>query len=550
MFIKEVTVPRKNSPPVKYVQIVESVRRPGSRSPRHQVILNLGRADRIDRQRLRRLIRLLNGYLQQPDQHPLPDEVEIGQTRQLGVPYLIENLWQKLGLRTFFRAQLKRRKIEFPVERALLAMVAHRAVDPSSKRRDFYWLRNDAFFPWGRKIELHHLYRALDFLQEHRDALEDTLYAHRRDLFNGAAELIYFDTTTVHFEVEDDPEEPPVEGLRQYGRPKDGRTSHRRIVVGMAVDPEGLPLLSHTFPGHTADSQTIATVLARLKAMGVNRVVFVADRGCVSLANLKSIRAAGMDYIVGLRLRRAGSLMPTILADKTPYQKVADNLLAKAVQLDDRRLVVCYSPESAARDTKMRGRALERLNAKLAAVDQARDRHRAEAEILAHKLFRRWVERDAGGRLLLSREKVAAEADCDGTFVLETSNPQLSPSQVALGYKNLLRVERAWQSLKHVLDIQPVFLRNDERIAAHVTLCTIAYLLERWAELKTGQSFREIRRRLNALHATELIGGGQRLWKGNRLEDEQRALWKKLEVPPPRKVLSTNPLPRLPAEQM
>ena len=77
MFIKEVTVPRKNSPPVKYVQIVESVRRPGSRSPRHQVVLNLGRAERIDQVRLCQLIRLLNNYLNQPDRHPLPDEVEI-----------------------------------------------------------------------------------------------------------------------------------------------------------------------------------------------------------------------------------------------------------------------------------------------------------------------------------------------------------------------------------------------------------------------------------------------------------------------------------------
>jgi hypothetical protein len=466
------------------------------------------------------------------------------------VPYLIEQLWQQLGLRTFFRAQLKQRKIEFPVERALLAMVAHRAVDPSSKRQDFYWLRNDAFLPWGQQVELHHLYRALDFLQEHRDALEAALYAHRRNLFNATAELIYFDTTTVHFEVEDDPEEPPVAGLRQYGRPKDGRISHRQIVVGMAVDPEGLPLLSHTFPGHTADSQTIATVVGRLQALGVDRVVFVADRGCVSRGNLRAIRAAAMEYIVGLRLRRAGSLMPTILADTTPYQKVTDTLLAKAVEAEGRRLVVCYSPESAARDTKMRGRALERLNAQLAAVDQARDRHRAEAPILAHKLFRRWVERDAGGRLVLARQKVAAEAECDGTFVLQTSDPRLSPAQVALGYKNLLRVERAWHSLKHVLDIQPVFLRNDERIEAHVTLCTIAYLLERWAELKTGQTFPALRRRLNALHATELLGEEQRLWKGNRLEHDQLALFKKLRVQPPGKLLGTDPLPSLPAEQM
>jgi len=185
---------------------------------------------------------------------------------------------QIVGLDKFPRRELKRRKIAFPVERALLAMVMHRAQGPSSKLQDFYWLRNEAFAPWGAKVELHHLYRSLDFLQENRDALESGLYADRRDLLNRSVQLIYFDTTTVHFEIDDDPEEPPLEGL---------------------------PLLSETFAGNTVDSKTIAPVLRRLKGMGVQDVVFVADRGAVSQTNLKAIRKAELHYIVGLRLRNA-----------------------------------------------------------------------------------------------------------------------------------------------------------------------------------------------------------------------------------------------------
>lgn len=543
MFTKETTSPRKNGPDVKYVQIVESVRRPGSRTPKHEVVLNLGRADKIDGERIAELVRLLNAYLKDDQNNPLPTDVEIGQTRELGVGFLVEALWKRFGLDKFFRRELKRRKIAFPVERALLAMVMHRAQEPTSKLQDFYWLRNEAFAPWGAKVELHHLYRSLDFLQENRDALESGLYADRRDLLNRSVQLIYFDTTTVHFEIDDDPEEPPLEGLRQYGRPKDGRISHRQIVIGMAVDPDGLPLLSETFAGNTVDSKTIAPVLRRLKGMGVQDVVFVADRGAVSKTNLKAIRKAELHYIVGLRLRNAGELMPGILKDSTPYETIEENLLAKKVELKGRKLVVCYSPQSAERDLKMRGRALERLNEKLAAVKTAQDPQKAEAEILAHMLFRRWVTRDTQGALVVSREKVATESQCDGTFVLETSNDQLSTAKVALGYKGLLRVERAWQSLKHSLDIQPVFLRKDERIEAHVTLCTVCYLLERYAEIRSGMTFDQIRRLLRPLHATELIQDDQRLWKHNRLSPAQRALFKKLEIPPPKPVLHAGSLP-------
>jgi len=550
MFTKEVTVSRKNGPAVRYVQIVESVRRAGSRTPRHEVVLNLGRADRIDRERVGRLIRLLQECLGEREGVALPEGMEIGQTRELGVLCVIEALWHRLGLDRFFRRELKSRKIAFPVERAILAMVAHRAMDPTSKRRDFYWLREEAFFPWAEKVELHHLYRALDVLQEHRDSLESALYAHRSTLFNRSAQLIYFDTTTVHFEVEDDPEEPEIEGLRQYGRPKDGRSSHRQIVVGLAVDGDGLPLVSETFAGNTVDGKTLPVVVKRLKGMGVEQVVFVADRGCVSKKNLEEIGQAGLEYIVGLRLRRAGDLMPAILADTSPYESVQENLLAKAVKREGKRWIVCYSPETAKRDLKMRGRALERLNGKLEAVGKARDRQKAESEILGHHLFRRWVERDKGGNLVVSREKVAEEGMCDGTFVLETSNERLSVAEVALGYKGLLRVERAWQSLKHVLDIQPVFVRTDDRIRAHVTLCMIAYLLERWAEIVTGESFEEIRRQLRLLHATELVENGQSLWKPSRLSAGQESLLKKLEVSPPRKVLHIGPIPCLPPQKL
>lgn len=544
MFTKEVSVPRKHGPPVRYLQIVESVRGEGPH-PRHQVILNLGRADRLDKERIRDLVRLLSRHLEDDLEHPLPEGIEVGQIRELGIPWLVERLWERLGLDGFFRAELRGRKAALALERALLGMAGHRVQDPTSKLADFCWLREEAFWPWAAKVELHHLYRSLDFLEEHRESLEAALCAHRRNLFNQSADLIYFDTTTVGFDLEEDPEEPPIEGLRQFGRPKDGRISHRQMVVGMAVDPDGLPLLSHCFPGNTVDVQTVDPVVERLHALGIRDIVFVADRGVLSAANLEAIRQAGLHYIVGVRLRQSGELMPTILADTAPYEELESGLQVKRIEREGRFWVVCYAPQSAERDVKLRGRALERLNDKLAHLKKARDRNRAEAEILSHRLFRRWVSRDQSGHLALSREQVAAESACDGTFVLETSDPGLSAARVALGYKGLIRVELGWRCLKHALDIQPVYLRKDERIEAHVALCMVAYLLERWAELRSGLSFTEIRRLLRPLHATELTHHGTSIWKHSRMSKAQTSFFQKLQVPEPPTVLSAQHLPAL-----
>ena len=544
MFTKIVSVPRKNKTAVQYLQIVESVRAPAGGGPRHRVLLNLGRADQLDPERVKQLIRVLSAHLEQGSQEPPPAETQLGQTRELGLPWLAGALWSALGLERFWKEQLRRRRLQAPLERALLAMTAHRLQDPKSKRKDFIWLRGEAFFPWAGQVELHHFYRALDFLQENRDALEQALFDHRRGLFNQTAEFVYFDTTTVHFEMDEDPEEPDLEGLRQYGRPKDGRSSHRLIVIAMAVDPDGLPLFSQTFPGNTVDASTLAPALARLKALGVQKTIFVADRGAVSQDNLLAVRAAGLDYIVGLRLRRAGEDIAALLDDPAPYEEVEENLLAKTVEFGGRRLTLCFSPLTAEREAKSRGRSIERLNDKLKAARKARDRAKAEAEILAHGLHRRWVERDSRGGLVLSRRLVARESRYDGVFVLETSDPDLTTAQTALGYKRLLRVERAWQTIKHGLDVQPVFLRTDERIEAHVTLCMIAYLLERWTELRTGRSFDEIRQWLRPLHATELICQGQHLWKTrDPLPKGIETFLKKLGAPAPPRVLHIGELP-------
>jgi hypothetical protein len=274
-------------------------------------------------------------------------------------------------------------------------------------------------------------------------------------------------------------------------------------------------------------------MLERLRRFGLRKVMWVADRGMASAANLASVRAAGLDYIIGVRLRAVPELRAAISADETPYVEAADGLQVKEVHLDGRRLVVCFAPASAERDLKLRTGALERMRPVLERVNRGGD----ATALTAHGLYRRFVTRRADGTYQLDKQKLEREAQCDGTFVLEVSRADLAPAAAALAYKGLLRVEQAFRTLKQGVDIRPVYHRLDKRIRAHVTLCTLAYLLERVVEIEAKLPFEQARKQLRRVRAVELNFDGQTVWETSAAGPEVARLLKAANVPAPPRVL-------------
>jgi hypothetical protein len=524
MFLREVVTGQREGKPVRYAQIVEAFRNDEGKS-RHRVLLSLGRVDRIDREQVRRLVTALARYL---ETGAVPDGGRVGQVRDFGLIYLADALWDRLGLRAFFTKQLRRRRFDAPVERALFALVAHRLVDPGSKLACADWIASDAWLPSAQPIQLQHLYRAMDFLDECHEDLEAALYAHRRSLFD-RVELVYYDTTSTYFESDEPADEPEQYGLRQRGYSRDLRPGSKQIVIGLAVDQQGLPIASDVYSGDTNDAVTVLPMIERLKKMGLRRVVWVADRGMTSSLNLATVRAAGLDYIIGVRLRAADDLRAAISADESEFKEAADGLMAKDVRRGDQRLVVCFSPASAERDLKLRTGAIDRMRPLLERVNAGGD----PAPLVEHGLYRRLVTRRTDGRYQLDKRKLEREAQCDGTFVLELSDPKMPATEAAVAYKGLLRVEQAFRTLKHGVDIRPVYHRLDKRIRAHVTLCTIAYLLERVVEIAAERPFDEVRKTFRRMRAVELNFEQQTVWETSTLSPEARQVLGALKISSP-----------------
>jgi hypothetical protein len=203
----------------------------------------------------------------------------------------------------------------------------------------------------------------------------------------------------------------------------------------------------------------------------IRRAIVVADRGMLGRATLALLRdhaTAPFDYILGCPLRRERVVAKQVLSRPGRYQPVADNLEVKEVRLGDRRYVVCRNPIEARQDAADREALLAKLRRTL--------EHDGPKAVVGNRGYARYL-RIAKGAVTLDETAIEREARLDGKFALTTST-ELSAAEVALAYKSLWRVERAFRSLKSALDIRPVFHQRDDSVIGHITGCFLALRLE------------------------------------------------------------------------
>ncbi|MGH8931013.1 MAG: IS1634 family transposase, partial [Egibacteraceae bacterium] len=439
----------------------------------------------------------------------------------------------------------ERRRLDARAERVLFALVANRALEPCSKLAATRWVAERVALPGLAAVDDDACYRAMDWLLEVGDELAEQVYWATADLLNLEVDLLFFDTTSTYFETEHaDPGDGDGEGdaatvaFRAYGHSKDHRPDLPQIVIGMAVTRTGIPVRVWCWPGNTADSTLIRQVKDDLRAWQLSRVVWVADRGFSSAANRRYLQRAGGHYIVGEKLRGDSAEAAAALARQGRYHRVAGNLQVKEVVDDGTmrdRFVICRNPDQADRDRAVRDQLLAQLAERVEGSDAlpADERAALRTRLATKPAYRRFLRATKGGLLRIDRAAVAAEAKLDGKFLLRTSDPTLTAEDVALGYKQLLEVERGWRDMKSTLDLRPVHHRLERRIRAHVILCWLALLLIRLAEHATGDTWRNLRHELDRCHLGTFTGEHGTVYQRTELTAAHRAILQALDLPEP-----------------
>ena len=272
-----------------------------------------------------------------------------------------------------------------------------------------------------------------------------------------------------------------------------------------------------------------------LRAWKLSRVVWVADRGFQSAENRRYLQRAGGHYILGEKLRGNDKEANAALARPGRYHTVAENLRVKEVIIDDGtmrdRFVICHNPDEAKRDQQVREQLLAQIQDAIADTDSL-----PAAEL--HKLYgqlgaKRFLRQTKTGKLRIDRAAVNTEEHLDGKFLLRTSDPTLTAEDIALGYKQLLEIERAWRDMKTTLDPRPVHHRKEDRIRVHVLLCRLALLPIRIAENHTGNTWRNLRDELERMHLGTFTGPAGTSQQRTELTARQREILNTLNVAQP-----------------
>jgi hypothetical protein len=251
-------------------------------------------------------------------------------------------------------------------------------------------------------------------------------------------------------------------GFRTRGKSKDHRDDLPQVVIGMAVTRDGIPLRVWCWPGNTADSALIRQVRDDMRHWSLSRVAWVADRGFTSAENRSHLRKGGNHYIIGEKLRSGSAEAAAALSRQGRYQEVTANLRVKEVRIaDDERFVICRNPDGAERDAAVRARLIAQLKELIGETDKlARDK-RAELRgvISAKPGLNRCLRVTPGGLLRIDAARARAEENLDGKYLLRTSDPAMTAEDIALGYRQLLEIERGKPDCcrKRVRSLSPGF---------------------------------------------------------------------------------------------
>ena len=565
MYLRETRRTNRDGSVVAYLQLAHNERHPETGSPTAKVIHNFGRAEKVDRDALARLVSSISRFLtpEQAASAAAGVEVEVVDSRRLGAAWTLDRVWERLGIGAAVRRVAAGRRLDAEaVERVIFALVAQRALEPGSKLAATGWVAERVAIGGCRGFSDDAAYAGMDFLLESLPEIAAEIFGSVAHLLNLDLDLVFVDTTSTYFEVdgleelpeladtvaEDDEDTSPVEsGRRAFGHSKDFRTDLPQVVIAMAVTRDGVPVRCWTFPGNTADTSIIRTVKDDLAGWNLRRLVWVADRGFASAANRGYLTRGGGHYIHAEKLRHTNTEAAAALARPGRYRTVAGNLRVKEVAVapggigdGDQgaravRFVVCHNPEQAIRDAAVRANLTSHLQQLIVGSDAWTPTRRSEfvGSLKNKPGLRRYLRRTKSGLLRLDAAGAKRESHLDGKWLLRTSDATLTPEDLAAAYKQLLAVERGWRDMKGALGLRPVFHYREDRIRSHVQLCWLAPLLIRVIENTTGDTWRNIAHELDRMHLVTLATPDGQVAQRSATTPGQKQILDALELPEP-----------------
>jgi len=510
----------------EYLLLVEGQRINGK--VKQKTIANLGRLDIIEKTQMADvLVEKLLAYTKQKQLMDMA-ATKAEYAKEYGAVLVLRRLWESLGFDKFFSECLGRYKYKTDLKESLLAVVINRLLEPKSEHAIDKWL-DEVYQDQWEKIELQHLYRALDFLERHWADFERDFFLKVTDLFSQQLDLIMFDTTTIKYWGEGKEAD-----ILQHGYSKDKRGDLKQLIVGVLMSKDGYPVAVELIKGNTPDVKSFIEAVKKLKTRyNIGKIIWVCDRGMVSKHNLEELKEFKQEYIFGVRMRQFNQELRRELLNPKDMWEVKDNLYVKEVCKEGiGRYIVCFNPQEKELKHHKRIAFKRHLNKKLATS--------SPKDWMIKNGYKKYV--DFEGTIQLNEKKLYEEGQYDGYWVLLT-NTTMATRDVALRYKDLWQIEHGFRDLKSELETSPIYHWKEHRIKAHVHVCFLALILKIALEKKLHAidpevSYLEAMDALRQIKAVKLTSGKDEIIFRTEFPDKAHLAFKALAMAPPPRILS------------
>jgi transposase len=480
-----------------YWALVESHRT--ARGPRQRVVAWLGELDEHGRLAVRQKDEV--GYQRNLYDDEEPEWIEVDlkriaveRTRKFGGSWLGLELLRKLGLDAFITQAIPGGREEVPWAVMAMVLVLGRLCDPSSELH----LAEQGYESSSmsellgvpvEKVNDDRLYRALDRLLPHKEALEKYLKEKLGELFPLDYDLLLYDVTSTYFEGEASRNE-----LAQRGYSRDHRPDCKQVNIALVVSRCGMPVGYEVFAGNRHDSKTVKQVVEHVeKIYGRANRIWVMDRGMVSEENVEYLRKGGRRYILGTPKSQLRKYERELLS--TEWQQVHEGLQVRLCPAPDGKevFILCRSLERQAKEQAMHARFEHRIEEGLERIANSCRKSRQKPLVIAERIGKLMGQntRAAGlFRVQIKEEAGAAQIEwskldswrewarlSEGCYMLRSNVTDWTPEELWRAYIQLTEAEAAFRIQKSDLQIRPVWHQRADRVQAHILVCFLAYVL-------------------------------------------------------------------------
>jgi transposase len=500
-----------------YWSLVESVRT--ARGPRQRVVASIGKLPGLDKEERvgwEEIARILNDKSQAQDslfektEEPPSwatvdiNRVSVERLRSFGDIYLALLLWQKLGFGEFCKEQMPEGREAIPWSVMACILTVARFCAPSSELQiaeSWYdkTALDDLLGVPPDRVNDDRLYRSLDVLLPHKDALCIHLQERYGELFGETFDFLFYDITSTYFEgtAIGNPQ-----AKRGYSR--DSRPDCPQVCIGLVTSREGLPLAFEIFDGNRADvTTTEEMVLIMESKYGKANRIWVMDRGMVSEDNIEFMRERGGRYIVGTPKSMLRKFEQELLAKG--WEEVHPGVEVKkcaSPEGAEETFVLCRSEGRKEKETAILNRFVTRLEAGLNKLKEQARQGKLRNQQKAERRIGRLLERNSRAASLFdvivtetgkdrrlnieickNEERYHWALQSGGNYILRTNWKESDPKTIWKRYIQLTEVEDAFRTEKHDLGMRPIYHRKQDRTQAHIMVCFLALAMWRTLQL-------------------------------------------------------------------